>query len=58
MYTLIDIKHGLIAHCETFSSACSLRRYIGKGAIYRDDNPLTETAIHQARATWEKGGQQ
>ena len=58
MYTLIDIKNGLIAHCETLHSACSLRTAIGKGVIYRDDNILTETAIYLARATWEKGGKQ
>lgn len=57
MYTLIDINHGLVAHCETLTSAVSLRTAIGKGVIYRDDNLLTETAIHLARASWEKGGQ-
>lgn len=58
MYTLIDIKYGLVAHCETLRSALSLRTAICKGIIYRDGNLITEDAIKLARATWEKGGQQ
>lgn len=54
MYTLISVKDGLVFHCETLISAFSLCITIGKGVIYRDDNPLTEIAITQARATWEK----
>lgn len=58
MYTLIDIENGLVAHCETLTSAISLRTSIGKGTIYNDHNLLTKTAIDLARATWEKGCQQ
>lgn len=58
MYTLISIKDGLVAHCETLTSAVSLRMTICKGVIYRDDNPLTELAIIHARAAMEKGGRQ
>ena len=54
MYTLIDIKNGLVVHCETLTSALSMRTAIGKGVIYNEDNLLTETAIKLARATWGK----
>lgn len=54
MYTLIDIKHGLVFHCETLRCALSLRTTICKGIIYRDGNLITESAIKMARATWEK----
>ena len=58
MYTLIDIKNGLVFHCETLASAVALRAEIQKGTIYNDDNILTQSAIALAHATWEKGGQQ
>lgn len=53
MWTIIDIKSGLIAHCETFSSAVALIREIKKGRIFKDDNTYTQYAIELARETWK-----
>ena len=53
MWTLIDIKSGLIFHCERLTSAFLLRAIVGKGNIYKDGVLSTETAIKLARDTWK-----
>ena len=55
-YTIIDISSGLIAHCETYEAAIHFREITRRGAIISPVAPVYDTAIREARSTWEKGG--
>lgn len=55
-YTIIDIPSGLIAHCETYEAAIHFREIIRRGTIISPAAPVYDTAIREARATREKGG--